>query len=383
MYIPGYNEEPFQWYKQMRATDPVVRDVTNVHVFTYAECKRILNDFKVYSSQFRDFMDPEMAKQLNEISSPSILIMDPPRHTKLRNLVNRAFTPKRVLSYEKEIRNLAVRLMEDFPDQGSFDFVRSLSYPLPVMVISRILGVPEKDMERFKVWSDKLAEALGSGVDMGVQAEMSVYFSKLMKERKEEIGEDLLTLLMEAEIDGEKLSEREIIGFSILLLAAGNETTTNLLTNSIITMTENPGTFQYMSDNRSDIPLGIEEVLRYRSPVQSTRRYVKEDSDVGGVRVQKGDMVFVYLGSANRDEKIFEKPEEFLPWRKENRHIAFGEGVHFCLGAPLARLEAKVVMEELTNRFGDIQAINPDQNDRLQAAIMYGFNRLISRVTLK
>lgn len=376
MYIPGHNEEPFQWYKEMRNSNPVTRDGNNIHVFSYKESRTVLKDYKTFSSQFRDFMEPEMAKQLNEISSPSILIMDPPRHTKLRNLVNRAFTPKRVMSYEGEIRKITRTLIDQFPYKAGFDFVRSLSYPLPVMVISRILGVPEKDMDKFKIWSDKLAEALGSGVDMEVQAEMSFYFLKLMRERRGEIGDDLLSLLMEAEVDGERLSEREIIGFSILLLAAGNETTTNLLTNSIVTMTEYPGTFGYISDNRGDIPLGVEEVLRYRSPVQSTRRYAKSGCSIGEVKAEKGDMIFVYLGSANRDECVFDHPEEFIPWRKDNRHIAFGEGVHFCLGAPLARLEAKVVLEELTDKFGDVRAVYPDPKDRLAGTIMYGFNKL-------
>lgn len=376
MYVPGFKDEPFEWYRDMRANSPVVRDGTNVYVFRYSDSKAVLNNFRTFSSQFRDFMDPEFAKQLNELSSPSILILDPPRHTKLRNLVNRAFTPKRVASYEGEIRKIARKLLDDAASKGRFDFVREFSYPLPVMVISRILGVPESDMDRFKVWSDKLAEALGRGVDMEVQSEMSKYFSDLIDERKDTFWDDLLSVLMQAEVDGEKLTKQDITGFSILLLAAGNETTTNLMSNAVISMTENRGTFQDLKNGLYNSEKMIEEVLRYRSPVQSTRRVAREDFRIGGVDVKKGDFVSVFLGSANRDEEVFSDPERFIPGRNENRHIAFGEGVHFCLGAPLARLEGRIALEEISNRYGDIRAVNVDPEDRLPSDIMYGYRRL-------
>lgn len=375
MYIPSFREEPFQWYREMRQKNPVIRDGTNVHVFKYEECKKIMGDFRRFSSQFRDYMDPEMAKQLNQISAPSILILDPPRHTKLRNLVNKAFTPRRVQSYEDEIRKIARTLIRGVRD-NKFDLVKSLSYPLPVLVISRILGVPEKDMDKFKIWSDRLAEALGTGVDMDVQNEMSEYFTNLMELRRDEIGDDLLTLLMEAEIDGQKLTREEINGFAILLLAAGNETTTNLITNSIITLSENPGIYESLQDDMEAIPGMVEEVLRFRSPVQSTRRIAKEDTSIGDVMVKKGDMVFVYIGSANRDEDAFTDADNFNPERKENRHIAFGEGVHFCLGAPLARLETKIVLEELVSEFRRMEVVELNPEERIQSAIMYGFNKL-------
>lgn len=377
MQIPDYRDEPFEWYREMRNKAPVVKDGNSVFLFRYDDCKEVLGNFRVFSSQFRDFMDKEVAAQLNMMAAPSILILDPPKHTKMRNLVNRAFTPRRIQSYEGEIRKISEGLL-DQQKNTVFDLVSSLSYPLPVLVISRILGVPEENMTRFKEWSDKLAMNLSRmGVDMALQKEMSDYFGKLIEERKHSLGDDLISLLIESEVDGERLTKQEITGFSILLLAAGNETTTNLIGNSILTLSEYPGTFQLLKEKPYLIQSTVEESLRYRSPVQSTRRVAKENYSIGGVEISRGDFVSVFLGSANRDEEIFSEPEKFIPDRKENRHIAFGEGVHFCLGAPLARLEAKVALETVTARYGNLRVIKPSPDDRLDSDIMYGYRKLM------
>lgn len=377
MWVPGYMDEPFEWYTKMRAQNTVFKDETGVYIFGYAECKSILNNFHLFSSQFRDFMAPEVAAQLNSMASASILISDPPRHTKMRNIVNRAFTPKRISSYEEEIRKIAEYLIEKIKGDR-FDLVSAFSVPLPVLVISRILGVPEDHMAKFKEWSDKLATELGRvGVDMGLQKEMASYFGKLIEERKGKLGDDLISLLIESEVDGEKLTKQDIVGFSILLLAAGNETTTNLITNGVLTLWENPGTFELLKNYPGVIPSMVEEVLRYRSPVQSTRRMVKQDSEFGEIKLKRGDFVKVYIGSANRDPAVFSEPEKFIPERENNRHIAFGEGVHFCLGAPLARLEGKIAFETLTSKYRDLDVTRPEGSQRLDSDIMYGFNRLL------
>ena len=376
MWVPGYMDEPFEWYRNMRTQHTVFRDETGVYVFGYAESKSILNNYRLFSSQFRDFMAPEVAAQLNSMASASILISDPPRHTKMRNLVNRAFTPKRISSYEEEIRGIAGYLIENIKSDR-FDLVSSFSVPLPVLVISRILGVPEDHMAKFKEWSDKLAMELGRiGVDMDLQKEMASYFGKLIDERKGKLGDDLISLLIESEVDGEKLTKQDIVGFSVLLLAAGNETTTNLITNGVLTLWENPGTFEILKNYPDLIPSTVEEVLRYRSPVQSTRRMVAKDSEFGDIKLKRGDFVKVYLGSANRDPAVFSEPEKFIPDRENNRHIAFGEGIHFCLGAPLARLEGKIAFETLTSKYRDIEVKKLESSERLDSDIMYGFKRL-------
>jgi unspecific monooxygenase len=233
-------------------------------------------------------------------------------------------------------------------------------------------------MGKFKEWSDKLATALGRiGVDMKLQEEMALYFGRLIDERKKKLGDDLISLLIQSEVDGEKLTKQDIVGFSILLLAAGNETTTNLITNGVLTLWENPGTFDLLKNTQNVIPSMVEEVLRFRSPVQSTRRIVKQETQFGEIKLKRGDFVKVYLGSANRDPAIFHDPETFMPERENNRHIAFGEGVHFCLGAPLARLEGKIAFETITSKYRDLEVKKPEPSQRLDSDIMYGFNSLL------
>ena len=377
MWTPGYMDEPFDWYREMISTHRIFKDDSGLYVFGYSQCKSILSNFKIFSSQFRDFMAPEVAAQLNSMASASILISDPPRHTKMRNLVNRAFTSRKIASYEDEIRKIASRLLERANDR-SFDLVSSFSVPLPVLVISRMLGVPEEHLPKFKEWSDKLANALGKfGVDMKLQEEMANYFGQLIEARSKKPVEDIISMLIQSEVDGEKLTKQDIVGFSILLLAAGNETTTNLITNGVLTLSENPGAFELLRNLPETIPSTVEEVLRFRSPVQSTRRIVTEDYDIEGIRLKRGDFVKVFIGSANRDSKVFSDPERFIPQRADNRHIAFGEGIHFCLGAPLARLEGRIAFETLTERYRDLEVEKPLPADRLDSDIMYGYNKLI------
>lgn len=383
MNFPAYYEEPFNWYRKMRGQAHLLKEDTNTFAFTYDTCRTVLDNHRIFSSQFRDFMEPEMAQQLNKMASPSILVLDPPAHTKLRNLVSKAFTPKQVASYTDEIRTIARSLLNDIKEGEPFDLVKKFSFPLPVIVISRILGVPEKDMGKFKLWSDKLAESLGRGVDLMVQADMAEYFGSLIEERRKNLDDDLISLLIEAEIDGERLANRDIVGFAVLLLAAGNETTTNLISNGVLTLHENPDSYDRLMENSSLVPGAVEEMLRYRSPVQSTRRIVKEDFELENLSIKRGEFVFVYLGSANRDENVFPEPEEFKIERTENRHIAFGEGIHFCLGAPLARLEGKIAFEELTAKFKQINILGNPMKRRLDSDIMYGFNALQVSATRK
>jgi Cytochrome P450 len=224
------------------------------------------------------------------------------------------------------------------------------------MVISEMLGIPEEESSIFKDWSDKLATSLGRGPDIETQYSMADYFYKKIDRASK--GPDLMSRLSTVEMDGRKLSDREIAGFAILLLVAGNETTTNLITNAIISLYENPAFYQKIRSEPSTIPAVVEETLRYRSPVQSTRRYSKIDTEINGVEILKNDILALYLGSANRDEEIFSDGEIFNPSRSEKRHIAFGHGSHFCLGAPLARLEARIALEEFSKAIPEYEIKN-------------------------
>ncbi len=374
MNIPTYKEEPFEWYREMRKNSPVYREGNMIHIFKYNTISKILSNHQNFSSQFRDLLGEEMAAMLNEKTTPGILLLDPPLHTTLRNLVGGAFTPNSIELFEPRIRELARTLVNKIIEKQNSDIVSDLSYQLPIRVISEMLGVPESDSDIFKDWSDKLATSLGRGPDMETQYNMADYFYK--KINRASRGPDLMSRLSTVEMDGRKLSDREIAGFAILLLVAGNETTTNLITNSIISLYETPPFYREMRKTPSLIPAVVEETLRYRSPVQSTRRYSKTDTEIGGIEILKNDILALYLGSANRDEEIFQDAELFNPLRPEKRHIAFGRGIHFCLGAPLARLEARIALEEFSKAIPEYEIKKPVPDDRIDSDIMYGFKKL-------
>ncbi len=374
MHVPTYKEEPFAWYREMRQNSPVFREGNMIHLFKYSDISRILSDHQNFSSQFRDLLGGEMAELLNEKTTPSILILDPPIHTTLRNLVSGAFTPRSIDLFEPRIRKIAGKLVHEIVEKHNLDIVSDLSYLLPIRVISEMLGVPESDSGLFRDWSDKLASSLGRGPDIETQNQMADYVYKQIDRNSDK--NDLISRLSTIEMDGRKLSDREIAGFAILLLVAGNETTTNLITNALLSLYENPGIYREIRQNPSIIPWVVEETLRYRSPVQSTRRYSKIDTEIGGVEIMKNDILALYLGSANRDEEIFREGDTFNPHRLEKRHIAFGHGVHFCLGAPLARLEARIALEEFSKAVPSYSIINPTPDDRIDSDIMYGFRKL-------
>jgi len=378
MKIPAYKEEPFEWYHEMRKNSPVYREGNAIYIFKYNTISKILSDHKDFSSQFRDLLGEEMAAMLNEKTAPNILLLDPPLHTTLRSLVSNAFTPVSIESFEPKIREIAGNLVHKILEKKNSDIVSDLSYQLPIRVISKMLGVPEFDSEIFRKWSDKLATSLGRGPDIKTQYEMADYFYKKIDRNSK--NNNLISRLSTVEIDKRKLSDKEIAGFAILLLVAGNETTTNLITNSILTLYDYPEIYNDMRKNPEIIPDIVEETLRYRSPVQSTRRYSKIDTEIDGVEILKNDIIFLYLGSANRDEEVFNDSESFNPYRKKKKHIAFGHGIHFCLGAPLARLEAKIALEEFSKAIPEFEIEKPSPDDRIDSDIMYGFKKLNLKV---
>jgi cytochrome P450 len=375
MYIPDYKEEPFEWYKKMRNESPVTRSGNTIHIFKYKDITSVLSNYRIFSSQFRDLLGGEMAEMMNQKTTPSILILDPPVHTTLRNLVSDAFTPATIESYQERIRKIASGLIENMRNGEWQDAVTGLSYLLPITVISEMLGVPQSDSDLFRSWSDKLATSLGRGPDIETQYEMADYFYGKIDRKGNK--DNLISRLSRVELDGRKLTDREIAGFAILLLVAGNETTTNLITNALLSLYEYKRVYSDMRNNPDLIPSIVEETLRYRSPVQSTRRYAKVDTELNGVEILKDDILCLYLGSANRDESMFPDGETFNPRREAKRHIAFGQGIHFCLGAPLARMEAQIVLEEFSRNIISYDVKTPAPGDRLDSDIMYGFRKML------
>jgi cytochrome P450 len=358
----------------MRRETPVFYDEQYglVNVFKYEDVKRVLGNFNEFSSQFGKAFNPAGGP-----ISESIINLDPPRHTKLRNIVSKAFTPKSIEKMEPYIRNIADKLLKNKKGK-TLDIVKDFTSPLPVTVIATILGIPLKDMDRFKIWSNNIVG--GSQRDFenfpNIMKEMISYFQSLMIQKEKKPDDSLIYAVISAEVDGEKLSMMESLGFFILLLVAGNETTTNLISNAMLTFDENPESYREIVDDKKLIPQSLEEVLRYRSPVQSIYRVAKSDVEIRGITVKKGSIMVPWIGSANRDESIFPEASTFNIHRKENRHIAFGEGIHYCLGAPLARLEAKIAMEYLTENFPEYKIQRNMNMIPQESTIVYGLREM-------
>jgi cytochrome P450 len=286
---------------------------------------------------------------------------DPPEHERLRGLVNQAFTPKIIRRLEPRMVEIANALVDQALEQGTVDLVQALTYPLPVTIIAEIIGVPTADNARFKDWSDKLVETLGSGLlgppnretlerNQRLVEELGDYCRVLAEQRRAEPREDLLTGLVKAELEGSRLSFDELLQMLILLLVAGNETTTTLIGNVVLTLLDHPAELARLRRDPSLVPSAIEEVLRFSSPVQLDPRRAAADTELCGQRIAEGEMVISWLGSANRDAEAFDAPERFDVGRKENRHLAFGFGTHYCLGSNLARLEAQIALRALLER---------------------------------
>jgi cytochrome P450 len=358
---------PFPWYTFMREAHPVYYH-PQYHfwqVFRYEDVQRVLSDYASFSSAFGD----------SGPLSSSLISMDPPRHRQLRNIVTQAFTPRSVAQLSQRITAIINTLLDQIAATGQMDIIDDLAYPLPVIVIAEMLGIPREDRERFKMWSDAM---IGASYPEGgnPQAEMSMYFLEMIQKRSQERKDDLISALLDAQIDGQHLNQLELLGFCILLLVAGNETTTNLIGNALLCFDEHPETMEQLRAEPALIPGAIEEVLRYRSPVQYMYRSAIADIVIRGHEIRAGQTVLARIGSANRDEAQFPDADRFDIKRTPNRHIAFGQGIHFCLGAPLARLEAKFALTMLLERFHEIKRVAGVPLEATGSDLVYGVKHL-------
>ncbi|CAA0101573.1 Cytochrome P450 107B1 [Mycolicibacterium vanbaalenii] len=362
---PAHRADPYPHYRRIREQGPLLLPQNNLAVFSsFADCDEVLR----HPASASDRMKSTVAQRMvadgaapRPFGPPGFLFLDPPDHTRLRRLVSKAFVPKVVKALEPEITGLVDSLLDGASDL--FDAITGLAYPLPVAVICRLLGVPLADESEFSAASALLAQSLDPFVtvtgeaDGGFEERMQAglwlrdYLRDLIGQRRRDPGDDLMSGLIQVEESGDQLTEEEIVATCNLLLIAGHETTVNLIANAILALLRDPAQWEALADDPSRVGAVIEETLRYDPPVQLIGRIAAEDMVIGELAIPKGDNMLLLLAAAHRDPSNGERPDRFDPDRPTIRHLGFGKGPHFCLGAPLARLEATVALSALTGRF--------------------------------
>ena len=362
-----FKANPYPFYARLRREEPVCRVSTaflNAWLVTrYDDAVTVLRDPRIsknISAQMRYI--PRFARPLTD----HMLGRDPPDHTRLRALVSKAFTPRRIEELRGRIQSMCDALLSAVQKDAGFDLVRDYALPLPLAVISEMLGIPERERRRFH-------RIIRGGIAIGAPTRMldvplalpyvwvlMRYFRKIFAERRANPGDDLISALVQAEEAGDRLSENELMGTSILLLFAGYETTVNLIASGALALLEHPGQRARFVEDPALAVSAIEELLRFTSPLEITPPSVaREDLAIGSVTIRKGDLVSAVLGSANRDESQFAAPETLDLARDPNRHLAFGQGIHFCLGAPLARMEGQIALTMLFQRVPYLRLAQP------------------------
>lgn len=390
-FISRQRQNPYPAYRLLRRTKPLLRIARyDLWLATrYDDVKTILTDYRSFSSDFGAAMGGDRPRGVLE---RSIITADPPVHTKLRNLVSRAFTPRAIANLHGRIEQITHELIDASIEEGRIDLIGDLAYPLPVIVIAELLGIPAADRAAFKAWSDNVVAAADRVFERAPaqqamhnasdpSADMAPYFRTIIAQRRAEPRDDLITKLIEAEVDGEHLTEADVIGFATLLLVAGNVTTTSLIGNAVLTLLEHPQALAQLRADRSLLPGAIEEVLRYRSPVQFMFRITKQDVQLGGRTLGPNQRIVAFIGSANRDERVFPNAQRFDIGRSPNPHIAFGHGIHFCLGAPLARLETQVALNVILDRLPELARADRARLAPNDSPILHGVKQLPLRFT--
>ena len=395
----------YTWFQLMRNAQPVWLDESSGcwHVFRYEDVYNVITDYHLFSSgrrqrAFARSHNAAMAatsaqNDRKRRTRRSLLAMNPPQHRQYRNLVSPAFTPRALAHLAGRIATITQELLNQVRQSGRMDVVTDIAYPLPTIVIAEMLGVSTSDRPLFKQWADGLLNRQLSDAEFFKPEEeqrdnpemqrltqlfedMSDYFEVMLEDRRRQPRDDMMSELLAAEIDGERLSMEDIVSFCILLLLAGHVTTTNLLGQAIRCFDEHPGALEQVRKQPELMPGAIEEVLRYASPVWRLIRTTTTGVTIEGVTIPADVPVFAWLASANRDERQFSEPERFDITRTSNRHIAFGHGIHFCVGAPLSRLETSIALPMMVEQLPDLHVVHDQPLELFEGRVLFGFKHL-------
>lgn len=384
IYSDAFNRDPFPSYRKMRVEDPIYR-VTTVTgdsawlITRYEDAVDVLRDQRFIKDP-ATLMDTEDG---DWVMAHSMLFSDPPDHKRLRALVQQGFTPKKIAGLRGRITEITYELLDAMQGKETVDFIDDLAFPLPIIVICELLGVPPEDRDKFRAWSNALVEdtnnpdSYGDSVQDQLKA-FSDYIKNWIANRRKDPKNDLISDLIYAEENGDHFSEEELYSMVFLMIVAGHETTVNLIGNGTLALLEHPDQLDQLKQNPELIHTAIEEMLRYNGPVEySTDRWASETLTLKGKTIEKGDLVLVALDSADRDPEKFVDPEVFDITREKSKHLAFGRGMHFCLGSPLARLEAEIAFTALFKRFPNLQlAVAPEQLEWRPGMLMRGVRAL-------
>jgi pimeloyl-[acyl-carrier protein] synthase len=385
--LPEFHANPYPFYRRLREEDPVHHSPLGIWVLTrYDDAVMVLRDPRFGREGIAELQEARLgADSVRPASTRDMLFRDPPDHTRLRALVSRAFTPRSVEAMRPHIQEIVDGLLDRVKGARGMDVIEDLAYPLPVTVICEMLGVPSADQAVFKQWSSDIARSLDASIlpagseviTRGRVASDALreYFRLLIGVRRKQPRPDLLSALIAAEEQGDKLSEAELLATCVLLLIAGHETTVNLIGNGLLALLRHPDQLRALADDPAMIVTAVEELLRYDGPVQRTGRMTTTDVEIGGKPIPKGSIVAAVIGAANRDPAHFPDPDRLDITRRENRHIAFGFGIHFCLGAPLARIEGQVAIGTLLRRMPALKLVS-DTPEWRESSVLRGLKAL-------
>lgn len=374
LFSPAFKRDPFPTFAHMRQHAPIYRHVAPNgiaiwYITRYEDVAAVLKDERFVKNIFNalpasHWPHAPHANNLLQLINRNMLFADPPDHTRLRALVSQAFTPRRVEQMAPRVQAIADALLDNVAAQRQMELIEAYAFPLPLRVITELLGIPAADHEQMRFWSQAIIAAGSHGISYSQRKQrikaLVDYLSALFAARRAQPQDDLISALVQAEQAGDRLTDTELSSMVVLLLVTGHETTVNLIGNGAYTLLTHPDQRALLQANPAILDAAMDELLRFDGPVEtSTTRWAREDVLLQGHRIQRGDVVRVVLASANRDPAHFDQPDMCDLQRADNRHLAFGLGIHYCLGAPLARLEGQIALQTLLQRFPDIRLPSP------------------------